>query len=140
MGEQGDNREVEPYVMVGQHTTTRLGNEVKRYATDKKLPNWRRLEFYALGRMRKNGHASFEQGEIAEILGIRSVDVMRVIRDGVEMYAFDPSSHSRCVVLPSHIQGGRFGSVDEVCRSCERRATARERYEQRRRREAAESA
>lgn len=85
-----------------------------------------RVAFLAFGRHRANGHATFRQGEVANVLGhfddhgtwvpADRRTVYRAIARAVEYGLLDEGSKTLCLVVPSHrIQGG-MGSPETPCR------------------------
>lgn len=79
-----------------------------------------RVEFAALARCNKAGHAQFGRGELAQILGdersgsyrpAASSEVTRAIKEGKVRGAILPESCARCVVVsPDMASQGRGGN------------------------------
>ncbi|MBB2992368.1 hypothetical protein FHR72_003867 [Mycolicibacterium iranicum] len=102
-------------------------------ACDKRFPLLWRLESLAKGTHRRNGHASFEMGEIARILGISGVQVSNLIAEAKELDLLDNRSCSRCLVVPPHavIGGGQTSEADELCGYCDGIRTGKKKLQDR---------
>ncbi|MCL1869758.1 MAG: hypothetical protein FWF90_05020 [Promicromonosporaceae bacterium] len=67
------------------------------------LPAWQRAAFLSMARMRRDGHAHFAGGEIAQLLGADARNARRAVQEAVQRRWLDPSSLSsrmRCMVVP----------------------------------------
>lgn len=82
-------------------------------AGNPKLPLWLRVAAYAYGTHAANGHASFNRGEVRDVLSKIDVknrlpvqpddaNISRAIRTAVEYGWLDPRSTMRCLVVPAH--------------------------------------
>ncbi len=81
---------------------------------------WQRISFLAYSRSRANGHASFARGEIAAMLGTSRQQVSKAITVAVRNGWLDNGSHTRCLVVPSHIirGGANNGNESDPCVVC----------------------
>ncbi|MGV0578974.1 hypothetical protein ABQE57_07995 [Mycolicibacterium elephantis] len=74
-----------------------------------------RVAFMAYGSVRRNGHACFKPGELAQILGVRPDSLSRGIAkakaSGLLMY----ESSARCLVVPEHVVKGWLGHENDPC-------------------------
>lgn len=89
-------------------------------AADPALPTWIRLAALALGCHRRNGHANFRQGEIAEILGtpgnpLSASSVSNAIRLAKKAGWIAQESGARCLVVPPHAVQGGLGHPGDRC-------------------------
>lgn len=76
---------------------------------------WHQVWFLALSRVRKNGHANFEVGEIARLLGMSPSTVSHKISEAVGHGWLDPTSGARCLVVPAHAIRGGLGNIHDKC-------------------------
>lgn len=95
-------------------------------ASDPRLPMYIRVAAAAYGRHRRNGHAPFDENELATLVGtdsttglIKAVDrnnLQRAIRRAVELDLLGQGSRIRCLIVPAHaVEGGYFGHIGEPC-------------------------
>lgn len=95
-------------------------------ATDERIELVWRLAALAYGYHRRNGHATFEAGQIAAVLGISPSQVSNVLTKAKELGLIDQRSRSRCLVVPPHAINYGPGDANEPCAYCEgKRATRR---------------
>jgi hypothetical protein len=94
-------------------------------AMNKDLEVWLRLSQLAVARVQANGHAPFQRGELAQILGVHPDNVGREIRKAVGYKYLVPGSATCCLVPnPDRFNTGglqRRGSASAVCRFHENR-------------------
>lgn len=80
----------------------------KRRSRDDRLPDWLRVHYYAMSRMRSDGHCAVTTGELAKMLGKRNMRAntlkSRVIDRAVELDLLSELTNSRCLVLPYDIR------------------------------------
>lgn len=100
------------------------------------LPNWLRVAFLAYGSHQANGHATFDRGDIAAMLGggvdevtgeIRLAPRQRVseaIRAAIREAYLAEGSNSRCLIVPGHAIEKHNGNVNA---RCDRHATPKAR-------------
>jgi hypothetical protein len=67
---------------------------------EKTLSSDLRLYFVGLGRISNKGHAPFERGELASLVGTENRNLRKVIRKLVVARALAPESTVRCLVYP----------------------------------------
>lgn len=84
-----------------------------------------RLFCLANGYHRRNGHATFERGQIASILGISATQVSNVIAKAKELGLIDDRSCSRCLIVPPHAINYGPGDANEPCGYCEGKRSTR---------------
>ncbi|RFZ65618.1 hypothetical protein DE4576_03387 [Mycobacterium marinum] len=89
-------------------------------AANPTLPLWIRVASLALGCHRANGHAAFQSGEIAEILGMPGLPlsasaVSNAIKAAKNAGWIDARSTSRCLVVPPHAVHGGLGHANDRC-------------------------
>jgi hypothetical protein len=84
-----------------------------------------RLFSLAAGSHRRNGHATFKEDEIAEILGVSPQQVSNLIADAKRLGLIDARSKARCLVVPPHAIIGGQGKANEPCGYCEGKRTGR---------------
>jgi hypothetical protein len=89
-------------------------------AANPSLDNWIRVATLAFGYHRRNGHASFKPGEIAEILGapgkpLSGPAVSNAIRLAKNAGWIAEESNARCLVVPPHAVGGGLGHPNDRC-------------------------
>lgn len=83
---------------------------------DPRLDLWLRVAALAFGRHRRNGHANFGAGEMADLLGAAPAAVSRAIREAKARGWIDGESHARCLVVPPHAVRGGLGHPNDPCR------------------------
>ena len=84
------------------------------------MPVWIRVGALAFGCHRRNGHANFGPGEIAEILGtpgnpLSASSVSNAIKLAKNAGWIANESNSRCLVVPPHAVQGGLGHPNERC-------------------------
>jgi hypothetical protein len=89
-------------------------------AANPSLDNWIRVAALAFGCHRRNGHANFGPGEIAEILGtpgkpLSAPAVSNAIKLAKSAGWIAKESNARCLVVPPHAVGGGLGHPDDRC-------------------------
>ena len=95
-------------------------------ARDPEVPKWLRIAFYAWGRHKANGHATFEPGELGLLVGVvnratgelRPVDPSNLrheICKAVEKGYLAEQSTAQCLVVPPYAISGGWGSEYEKC-------------------------
>jgi hypothetical protein len=72
----------------------------RRTGANKTVEAHWRLYYLAFTRNRGDGHAHFDQGELARMLGIDPRDIPKVIKRAVARDLVEPGSTARCVWLP----------------------------------------
>lgn len=108
----------EPWFMGNQET-------FKEYAASDAFPRWLRVVFAAYSQLARNGHASFRQQELAEILG-EAVDgiwvpakrqrVREAIEVAIERNLLDEGSKALCLVVPRRAVAMGAGNADAPCK------------------------
>jgi hypothetical protein len=103
-------------------------------ALETRIPNplWYRIMCLAYGSHRRNGHASFAPGEIAQLLGVNGNRVSEAIADAKARDLIDKQSTSRCLVVPAHAINFGPGEANEPCGYCEGKRTGRKKPQIRR--------
>lgn len=109
--------------------------EWKVRARDRRHPMWLRVAAVAYGNHRKNGHAPFPAGHLAEIVDVLDTktgelkpnqNVSRAIKTAIEYGWLDRDSHAQCLIVPSGaVWGGRIGHELAPCQTCNRRTKSR---------------
>lgn len=89
-------------------------------AANPSLDNWIRVAALAFGCHRRNGHAAFKTGEIAEILGtpgepLSPSAVSNAIKLAKNAGWIAEESTARCLVVPPHAVGGGLGHPNDRC-------------------------
>lgn len=89
-------------------------------AANPSMDNWIRVAALAFGCHRRNGHANFKRGEIAEILGtpgkpLSGPAVSNAIRLAKGAGWIAQESNARCLVVPPHAVGGGLGHPNDRC-------------------------
>lgn len=89
-------------------------------AANPAMPLWIRVASLAFGCHRRNGHAPFGTGDIAEILGtpgdpLSKQSVTNAIRLAKNAGWIAQESTARCLVVPSHAVRGGLGHPSERC-------------------------
>lgn len=89
-------------------------------AANPAMPAWIRVAALAFGCHRRNGHASFKTGEIAEILGtpgkpLSPSSVSNAIKLAKNAGWIDGQSTARCLVVPPHAVVGGLGHPNDRC-------------------------
>jgi hypothetical protein len=106
-----------PYAM---HRQSVWKERAANRAANPVLPQWIRLAALAFGCHRRNGHANFVQGEIAEILGtpgkpLSPSSVSNAIKLAKKAGWIAQESNSRCLVMPPHAVEGGLGHPNDRC-------------------------
>lgn len=92
--------------------------EYKRLAGKESAPAYLRVVWYAMGNHKANGHCELGRSQLATFLGNGKGPyryVAQAIAAAVELELLDPSSHARCLVVPSALIEGPQGDGDETC-------------------------
>lgn len=97
-------------------------------AANHELPMWARVVCFAYGQHRANGHAKFESGSLAALLGkppsrdgvpfkpAPRSSVHDAIATAVRYGWLDEGSYIECLVVPGHeITGGVGGKAHDAC-------------------------
>jgi hypothetical protein len=89
-------------------------------AANPTMPLWIRIASLAFGCHRRNGHAAFKAGEIAEVLGtpgepLSPSSVSNAIKLAKNAGWIGRESSSRCLVVPPHAVQGGIGHPNERC-------------------------
>jgi hypothetical protein len=90
-------------------------------AANPSLDDWIRVAALAFGCHRGNGHATFQVGEIGEILGtpgqpLTPQAVSNAIRRAKNAGWIAEESTARCLVVPPHAVEGGLGHPNERCK------------------------
>jgi hypothetical protein len=90
------------------------------HAANPTMPQWIRVASLAFGCHRRNGHANFKSGEIAEILGtpgkpLSASSVSNAIKLAKSAGWIAQESTARCLVVPPHAVDGGIGHPNERC-------------------------
>jgi MarR family len=85
-------------------------------AGDTRLDLWLRVAALAFAHHKRNGHANFESGEIAKILGVSAQSVSRAIKKAKELGFIAGESNARCLVVPPWAVWGGPGHPNDRCR------------------------
>lgn len=105
-------------------------------AANHKLPMWARVVAYAYGRHEANGHAVFQRGDLAWLLGKPPQDgepskkahpttVRDAIATAVKYGWLAEDSCAECLIVPSHGIEGPPGNAEKPCPVHERKYTQR---------------
>lgn len=70
----------------------------------------------AYARVGANGHASFERGELADLMGKCRQDIDRAIRKAVEYKWLHEAFCTECLIPPGDFIEMSFGNSRKVCR------------------------
>jgi hypothetical protein len=91
------------------------------------LPDWYRLQAFAIARCAPNLHAEFASGQLSILLGkevggtfqpVKAPRLSNIIAQAKERKLLDEASHARCLILPSHMWGcGLIGNA-KPCNTC----------------------
>ena len=94
-------------------------------AENTSLPGWLRLHYLAMARMRSDGHAHFERGELADALGKVNAggelipadrhNVQRAIRAARKHNVLAEESCTTCLVVPRDV-AWKGGLSDGLCK------------------------
>lgn len=84
------------------------------------MPLWIRVASLAFGCHRRNGHATFKTGEIAEILGtpgtpLSASSVSNAIKLAKNAGWIADQSNARCLMVPPHAVTGGLGHPNDRC-------------------------
>jgi hypothetical protein len=106
-----------PFAM---HRQTIWMERAANHAADPTLPLWIRVASLAFGCHRRNGHAPFRSGEIAEILGtpgkpLSKTSVANAVRLAKRADWIAQESNARCLVVPPHAVTGGLGHPNDRC-------------------------
>lgn len=78
-------------------------------------PLWLRVAYLAYARHEANGHANFEPGEIASILGCKDPsNLSHAISNAVKLDYLDMESCAACLVVPPYLVFG-LGNPQSPC-------------------------
>lgn len=95
--------------------------------------NWQlslreRLWWLAIWQAKPNGHATFEDGQIAELLPVRQRDgqikspsrqaILKARKDAITAGQLLPMSDANCLVLPADAVGNKLQGWDKPCSYC----------------------
>lgn len=89
-------------------------------AANPAMPLWIRVASLAFGCHRRNGHANFQPGEIAEILGtpgapLSAASVSNAIKLAKNAGWIADESNAKCLVVPPHAIVGGPGEATARC-------------------------
>jgi hypothetical protein len=89
-------------------------------AANPTMPLWIRVASLAFGCHRRNGHATFKPGEIAEILGtpgepLSPSSVSNAVKLAKNAGWIAEESSARCLVVPPHAVQGGLGHPNDRC-------------------------
>ena len=83
----------------------------ERRALELRQPLWLKVPCMADVRVGANGHANFERGELAELMGKCRQDIDRAIRTAVEKGWLHEASCTECLIPPGDFIEMSFGTV-----------------------------
>ncbi len=100
----------------------------KSQALNHELTLRERLWWLAMWHAKPNGHATFQDGEIATVLTVRKPDgnvgpatdrgIRKARNDAVAAGQLHPMSDANCLVLPADTVGNRLSGWDKPCPHC----------------------
>lgn len=77
-----------------------------------------RLFWLAMWQAKPNGHATFEDGKIAEILGTTQRSVRRARKEAIDRGYLHSMSDANCLVLPANAVSNRRPGWNHPCPHC----------------------
>jgi hypothetical protein len=103
-------------------------------ALELEQPLWLKVACMAYARVGANGHANFERGELANLMGKCRQDIDRAIRTAVGKGWLDEGSCTECLIPPGDFIEMSFGTSRKTCKVHERgrqiiRGAARTRWQ-----------
>lgn len=111
-------------------------DHLERMADNADLPLWLRLHYLAMSRMRSDGHAHFERGEVARLMGKVNKEGelipadRRAIQRGMKMAkergVLSDESGTTCLVVPRNVAWkGKFKHIESTCTRHKARSNVR---------------
>ncbi|MEE6135338.1 hypothetical protein SKC41_03220 [Mycobacterium sp. 050128] len=79
-------------------------------------PLWLKVACMAYARVGASGHAGFDRGELAELMGKGRQDIHRAIRTAVEYGWLEVGSCTECLIPPGDFIEMGFGNSRKVCK------------------------
>lgn len=86
-------------------------------ASELRQPLWLKMACMAYARVGANGHAGFDRGELAELMGKGRQDIHRAIRTAVEYGWLEDGSCTECLIPPGDFVEMNFGTWRKTCRA-----------------------